>query len=557
MHHLLLGLAANPSLPPHLIDRLLAYEDRCLEPLDCELAETLGDRSDLSREQAKRLVSAHEDCALVAMSPAVRTLTAADVDPARWPLVALALLQEGAGHPSWARHLAAAPDFLLGEWLAPLPDLPDDVTATLAADPHVRVVAELAFWTTSATAATRLARHPHAEVRSALAGNPLTPPPVLAALITGEGLPPVRLCPVCDHEAVPYTHHSGCEHPGCDLRSGAACDGSHRSTRHELLVRALRNQATPTEAVLPFTSPTDATSPTDHTDATSPTDHTDATGATGATGHTDATGEQVRGALATREDLPASVYERLARDPSHWVRAELARNPAICEAALRVLAADPSPEVRRTVARHPRLPLDVLTALAGKVRTGPVPLPRIAGASPAEIARLAASPDPAVRALVAERHDLPDEIRDRLAADPDARVVRAVAPHPGLPEEVLRAMTTRFGAQVAGRVAENPDASPEFLEELALRTPPVRKVLRAVAARPGATPASLVACLADPRVRTEAARHPALPLPVLAGLLDHPDHESARAAAANPALPVDEMARRLPPPVHPGPRGTP
>ncbi|WP_327174779.1 hypothetical protein OG599_05350 [Streptomyces sp. NBC_01335] len=157
---------------------------------------------------------------------------------------------------------------------------------------------------------------------------------------------------------------------------------------------------------------------------------------------------------------------------------------------------------------------------------------------------------------MAERHDLPDRIRDRLAADPDAKVVRAVAPHPGLSEAVLRAMTTRFGAQVAGRVAENPDASPEFLEELALRTPPVRKVLRAVAGRPGATPASLVACLADSRVRIEAARHPALPLPVLVGLLDHPDHEPARAAAANPALPVAEMARRLPPPVLPGLRGT-
>ncbi|MCX5395956.1 hypothetical protein OHA55_02980 [Streptomyces sp. NBC_00102] len=523
MHHLLLGLAVNPSLPSHLIDRFLAYEDVCLEPLDCELAQTLGDRSDLSREQAKRLVSAHEDCATVSMSPAVRVLTEADVDPVRWPLVALALLEEGAGNPSWARHLAEVPEYRLRESLAALPGLPDDVTGTLAADPDVRVVAELALWTTSTTTATRLARHPHAEVRGALALNPLTPPPVLAALITGEGLPPVRHCPVCDQEPVPYTRASGSERPGCEPRSGAACDGSHRSTLHELLVRVLENRATPTGAALAFA---------------------------------DDGRESVRRALATRHDLPATAYELLARDPSHLVRYELAGNPAICEAAVRVLAVDLSPEVRRTVAHHPRLPLDVLTALTGTVRTGPVLLPRIAEAPPAEIALLAASPDPAVRALVAERHDLPEAIRDRLAADPDAKVAKAVAPHPGLPEAALRAMTTRFGAQVAGRVAENPDAPPAFLEELALRTPPVRKVLRAVAARPDATPASLVACLADSRVRITAARHPSLPPDVLTGLLDHADHDLASAAAANPALPVGEMTRLLPPPVLPRLRAT-
>ncbi|MGW0854967.1 hypothetical protein [Streptomyces sp. NPDC002690] len=516
--HLLLGLAANPSLPPHLIDRFLAYEDVCLEPLDCELAQALGERSDLNREQAGRLVSAHEDCAGVSMSKALQVFTAADVDPVRRPLVALALLEAGAGSSAWARHLAGVPEYWLRESLAALPDLPDDVTGTLAQDPDVRVVTELAFWTTSTAVASRLARHPHTEVRGALAVNPMTPPPVLAALITGEGLPPVRHCLVCDQEPVPYTHDSGCERPGCDLRSGAACDGSHQSTVHELLVRALENGATPTEAVLPF--------------ADDPRD-------------------PVRRALATREDLPDSAYERLARDPAHWVRDELAGNPATGEAAVRVLAADPSPEVRRKVAHHPRLPLDVLTALAGTVRTGPVPLARIAGATPAEIALLAASRDPAVRALVAERHDLPEAIRDRLAADPDARVVRAVAPHPGLPEATLRAMITRFGAQVAGRVAENPDASPAFLEELALRTPPVRKVLRAVAGRPGATPASLVACLADPRVRIAAAGHPSLPRSVLVGLLDHPDAALAGAAAANPALPVGEMVRLLPPPGRP------
>lgn len=514
MRHLRLGLAANPSLPPYLIDRLLTYEDECVDPANCDLATTLGDRTDLSREQAMRLV-AHDDAGVGMGCAAV--LTAADVDPARWPLVALALLENSAGPPAWARHFATVPETWFRERLAGCPDLPADVSETLAADPDVRVVAELAYWATP-TVAAGLARHPHAEVRSAVAANERTPPSVLAALVTGEGLPPVRHCMVCDQEPVPYTHARGCDRPGCALRSGAACDGSHQSTAHELLVRALENPATPASAVLAFA------------------------------GHPS---DLLRRSLAARRDLPSSVYEQLAHDPSAWVRRELAENPATGGTTVRVLAADPDPGVRRPVAHHPRLPLDTLIALAGTARTGPVPLPRIAAATRAEIDLLAGSRNPAVRALVAERHDLPDEVRDRLATDPDAKVVRALAPHPGLPEAALRAMTDRFGAQVAGRVAQNPDASPAFLEELALRTPPVRKVLRAVAARPGATPASLVACLADPRVRTTAARHPSLPQPVLIGLLDHPDHDLAEAAAANPALPVGEMARLIPAPGRP------
>ncbi|MFF7365211.1 hypothetical protein [Streptomyces sp. NPDC008125] len=73
-----------------------------------------------------------------------------------------------------------------------------------------------------------------------------------------------------------------------------------------------------------------------------------------------------------------------------------------------------------------------------------------------------------------------------------------------------------------------------------------------------ATRALVAEChdLPDSRVRIEAARHPALPLPVLVGLLDHPDRESAGAAAAYPAPPVAVTVRRLPPSVLPGPRGS-
>ncbi|MFD7839138.1 hypothetical protein [Streptomyces sp. NPDC059761] len=112
------------------------------------------------------------------------------------------------------------------------------------------------------------------------------------------------------------------------------------------------------------------------------------------------------------------------------------------------------------------MPLDVLAHLAGVTRIGPVLLPRIATASPAELAGAAASADARVRRLVGERRDLAPELRDALAADPDASVVKAVTPHPGLSEELLRAMVARHGVRVLARVAANPDAPPALLEPI-------------------------------------------------------------------------------------------
>src|SRR6185369_12410695 len=100
--------------------------------------------------------------------------------------------------------------------------------------------------------AARLAWHPHAEVRRAVAANEATPPAVLAALITGEGLPPAQRCLVCDREETPFVHDPQCPRLDCDLLPGASCDGSHESTLHDMQQAALRNPATPTTAVVGF-----------------------------------------------------------------------------------------------------------------------------------------------------------------------------------------------------------------------------------------------------------------------------------------------------------------
>ncbi|MFF9090595.1 hypothetical protein ACF1BE_30235 [Streptomyces sp. NPDC014991] len=503
MNHVLCGLAVNTALPSELVGRLIAVADP-------DIAEALADRADLSREQAVDLAARVPQSAVRLAYEGL--LTAADIDPVTQPQAALALLDEDSGDPDWARLFARDADVERRAKLAACPGLPDDVRETLAADPDVHVVAELASRTTADQAA-RLARHPHAEVRRAVAANEATPPEVLAMLVTGEGLPPVERCLVCDSEETPYTHDRQCPRLDCDLRAGASCDGSHESTVHETAEEALRNPATPVESLLRFA---------EHPSML------------------------LRSELAARPDLPPKVAARLAGDPASGVRADLAENPAISEAVLRVLAADRGHDVQRRTAHNPRVPLDVLSRLAATVRIGPTLLPRIAAATPAEVAQLSTSSDPTVRMLLAARRDLPAEIRDALAADPDAKVVKSIARHPGLSETQLRAMVERHGVRVAAGVAANPDAPAALLEDLTRLVPPVWKVLREVARHPHAAGPALLACLADGRARPVAAGHPALPLQVIVGLLADDDWRVVEAAAANPSLPSAVMADLVP-----------
>ncbi|MFJ8637108.1 hypothetical protein [Streptomyces sp. NPDC093568] len=503
MNHVLHGLAANPSLPPELIDRLITVADP-------DLSSELAARTDLTPAQLATLATRGDEIA-VQLAYEGR-LTADDIDPAVRPYAALALLDEGAGRQEWTRLLAAHRTTHVREKLAACPDLPPDVVRTLAADADIQVVAELALWTTPDTAA-RLARHPHAEVRRAAAANDSTPPPVLDMLITGEGLPPAQRCLVCDREVTPFVHERSCPRPQCELPAGAACDGSHQSTVHEIQRMALLNPATPIDAAVSFA---------DHPSML------------------------LRSALAARSDLPPSVGAQLAKDPIPGVRADLAENPAIDDTLIRTLAADRGHDVQRRLAHNPNVPLDVLADLARATRIGSTLLPRIAAASPQETAQLAASRNPVVRMLVAQRRDLPAAIRDTLAADPDAKVAKSVAPHPGLSEAHLRAMVARHGVQVVAAVAANPSASSTLLEEATRHQPPVRKVFRKVARHPHAPAPALLACLTDRHARPLAAAHPNLPPADIAQLLTDNDDLVAEAAASNPSLAPAVMAELTP-----------
>ncbi|MFG2328012.1 hypothetical protein ACGFMM_00150 [Streptomyces sp. NPDC048604] len=505
------GLAENPSLPAELVDRLIGAAVR---ESDEWLARWLGDRDDLDREQVRTLAEFDD---LTAAGLARRgLLTAADVDPVTRPRTALALLEEGRAGEStapWARLLVRDPDVMRREKLTECPGLPQDVVETLLADPEIRVVAEVAIWTTSPERAAALARHPHAKVRRGAATNPVTPPEALAALLTGEGLTPADRCEVCDREPPPFVHAADCPRTDCDLPPDARCDGTHEYTVHYTRLAALENPATPADA---------------------------------AAGYADAESMLHRAAVAARTDLPPWAAVRLAADETPYVREELAANAAIGEETMRLLARDPYDDVRRGLARNPRIPLDLLSEVAARTKPAAGVLPRVAAATRDELELLAASPLPSTRLLAARRRDLPAELRDALAADADAKVAGAVAPHTGLTEGQLREILRRFGPQAAAAVASNPDASPALLTDLAALPAPPRKALQAIAAHPHATPAALRACLGHPRTRSLAAAHPALPPDVLVSLLVDPDESVAEAAATNPSLPVGAMANLVP-----------
>lgn len=486
----LCGLAANPSLPPDLLDRFVATAD-------AELCADLAERADLSRQQVRTLATRGGRDTIIRLIQR-HLVTSADVDTAD-PEIQLALINEGDAPDEWAPALANHADRSVRSALAAASGVPADVLAVLARDRDIEVVAQVARSPHLPTdVATLLAEHPHMAVRRALATNAKTPPSLLAALAAGPTLPTARLCYGCDGTVEPPP--------------GMWCRGGHEDALVDLQYAIVSNPATPGAVAETFV---------DHPAA------------------------YVRWALAGRRDLSPTAYRRLASDPVPGVRGDVAENPTIGENLIRQLAQDTDPEVRRRLAHNPTIPLDVLADIASTTRIGPTLLPRIAAATPDEVERLSRSPVAAVRMALAERADLPANVVDRLAEDPDAKVLKSLAPNPMLTHEQLRVMLATHGRRVAARLARNPTCSPELLHELATHVPPVQRAYRFIAEHPNATGSTLVECLRDEQARPIAARHPNLPVGVLVDLLNDPDELVAEAAAANPSLPRSVMEHLL------------
>lgn len=192
----------------------------------------------------------------------------------------------------------------------------------------------------------------------------------------------------------------------------------------------------------------------------------------------------VRRALARRSDLSPTDLEVLARDPDTRVRKNVAGNTSTPERILTILATDPEPSIRSSVASNPATPVETLAmlaqgprapigGLAGNPNTPSTVLPLLLGYAPTT-----------VRATIAGRRDLPQDLASQLSIDANS-VRSSLARSESCPHDVLGNLAKDASDMVRSGVAANPSTPDATLLELALD--PVEYVREAVMANPAAS----------------------------------------------------------------------
>ncbi len=241
--------------------------------------------------------------------------------------------------------------------------------------------------------------------------------------------------------------------------------------------------------------------------------------------------------MAINPTLPAEARDRLAEDPSPYVRS-------------RVLLREGLPEDRRRrlhaalLAEREDAFGEVTIALTVLDHDEPSWLP----ARPlAERIAYLDSPIPCFRRCAARSADLPADVVRRLHTHEDVTVRRIVARRPDTPADVLERLVSEHGESPKERPGhtEHPNFPTEAFAGLAKADDPRRRVL---ATEDTDLPAELIAALAQDTeafVRAAAARHRRIPLPLLEILLTDDSLEVVKAAGANPALPADRMRALL------------
>jgi len=271
-------------------------------------------------------------------------------------------------------------------------------------------------------------------------------------------------------------------------------------------------------------------------------------------------------ALAADPDLPLELLHALAG--SHPGPA--ASNP------LWPLLLTSDPDV---LASFPRGSLDALlgcdegawllpvaaSSPTAEVRAAVASCPSQAPCMPGLLARLAEDPALWVRAQIAERQGLGDELLRRLAGDPEHEVRNRIATNPETPVELLPALASdpelevrrgatlhprfpvellaKFAAstQIGDRsiAAEHPACPPELLRVLA--SDPSREIRFSVACNEATPPATLATMASDPigPVRQRVAGNRATPPSVLRALVDDPESAVQAAVAGNACVPVE------------------
>ncbi|MFF4444071.1 hypothetical protein [Streptomyces sp. NPDC001502] len=442
MNHLLCGLAANPALPPELVDRLLTLalkeagaEPECERDYADELLRDLAGRTDLRRDQVRALAAYEEG---TAVSLAYHgTLTAADLDPVSTPYAAVALIDEGRGHPEWPRLLAAHPDSGIRWKLASCPGLPPDVVDLLAADPDVEVVVEVALCTDSPVTA-RLALHPDPRVRCAVASNHATPLEAVVALAEDPELTlrwalsertdlPQALYARLAADPLPGVRAAYARNPGIgqELIRVLAADPENQVRRavaeHPHVPLDLLTELVVGDRAAWNALPRIA--------AATPAELTELAGSRHAA---------VRMLVARRRDLPPHLRDALAVDPAAAVARAVAPHPGLPEELLRSMVARHGAQVLAAVAANPDASgplLEYLTQHRPGVRSVFKEVAKHPHATgPALLACLA---DRTSRPLAAAHPALPPEAITGLLADEDRWVAEEAAGNPSLPRAVM------------------------------------------------------------------------------------------------------------------------
>lgn len=152
-----------------------------------------------------------------------------------------------------------------------------------------------------------------------------------------------------------------------------------------------------------------------------------------------------RGALGGRSDLTEELAIRLARDPDHTVRAQVAEHPALPVGEMEALARSGSSLVVKALARNPRLPGPLLWSL-----------PR------------GRKPDDALWMALARHPNAPPALLRELATRPNVGVLKAVAGNPGAPGEALELIWQKArGPELRELLARHPNTPGPVLQALA------------------------------------------------------------------------------------------